>query len=171
MLELKGGNTEALDGIYTLTSKGAYLLCYSILRDGERAKDAVQNTFIRAAQNIKRYESGTNANAWICRIARNICYREYKNAGRTVSLDAFGDSISDTKGGEEMWVENLMLKAAMNGLTAEEREIVTLFALEGYRHREIAEIVEKPAGTVRWLYNRAIKKLKSIMESESGKKE
>jgi RNA polymerase sigma-70 factor (ECF subfamily) len=166
MRELQGGKIDALDGIYELASRSVYLLSYSILRSGEKAEDIMQETFLRLAANIGKYRLGTNAAAWICTIARNLSYREYGKASGVASLDAFGGDIADDKNYEDLWTDNVALKKAMNGLSVREREIVTLFAVGGYKHREIAEIVGKPPGTVRWAYNAAIKKLRKFMERE-----
>lgn len=167
MRQLHSGDMNALDGIYNLTSKSVYLLSLSILRSEEKAKDIMQETFIRLAANIDKYMLDTNALAWISRIARNLSYREYSSGGRNISLDVFGDSLSSDINSEDVWTENVDLNSAMRKLTIEEREIVMLFSIEGYKHREIAEIVGKPMGTVQWIYNKAIKKLRKIM-SEGG---
>lgn len=163
MLELQDGNLSALDGIYTLTSKSVYLLAFSILKNSEKAKDMMHDTFVRMTANIDKYRPSTNALAWISTIARNISYREYKNAQRSLSLDALGEQHGCS---DDFWTDKIDLNRAMGKLSVEEREIVTLFSIEGYKHREIAEIVGKPLGTVLWMYSRAIKKLKKIMDEE-----
>jgi RNA polymerase sigma-70 factor (ECF subfamily) len=160
MSRLRGGDTDALDGIYGGVSKGVYLLAYSILKNGERAKDVMQGTFIRVAANIDKYKPDTNAAAWILTIARNLSYREYNDASRNVALDAADEP--DDKNVADLWTQSILLKNAMARLLPNEREIVTLFAA-GYKHREIAKIVGRPMGTVQWLYNRAIKKLRVFM--------
>lgn len=163
---LKKGNIDALDEIYKLTSRGVYLLVFSILRNGELAKDIMQNTFVQVAKNIEKYNNNTNPIAWITVIARNLAYREYSKKQKTVSLEVLGESISDKKDFLEVFVENSILDMAMKILDTIEREIVILFAIEGYKHREIAKIVDKPMGTVQWIYNKAIKKLRRFMEDE-----
>jgi RNA polymerase sigma-70 factor (ECF subfamily) len=159
MNALKGGNPDALDGVYRLMSKNVYLLAYAILRDGESAKDVLQETFIRVAANIHRYMLDTNASAWIGKIARNLSYRKLENSRRTVSAEDVTETLSDGIDLEERVTNRLALTAALKILTVAEREIVLLFAVEGYKHREIAEIVGKPMGTVQWIYHKAIKKL------------
>ncbi len=56
----------------------------------------------------------------------------------------------------------------IKGLDEKRREIVTLKILGGYTHKEIAQMTGKPQGTVRWLYNTAIKKLKYLLTSMSA---
>ncbi|MCL2556666.1 MAG: RNA polymerase sigma factor [Firmicutes bacterium] len=163
MRQLHSGNINALDNIYTLTSKSIYMLSCAILKNTEKAKDIMQETFIRVVANIDKYKSD-NALAWILTIARNLSYREYANSGRSISLDIFKESVSDGKSTEELWTGEIDLNKAMAQLSVEEREVVTLFSIKGYKHREIAQIIGKPLGTVLWMYNKTIKKLKKMLE-------
>ena len=64
----------------------------------------------------------------------------------------------------ESAVDIVVLKAALQILTEEERQIVTLHALSGCKHREIAEILQIPLPTVLSKYHRALKKLKKELE-------
>lgn len=48
----------------------------------------------------------------------------------------------------------------------EERQIVTLHVISGFKHREIAEMMGKPLGTVMWAYNNALAKLKRAIQRE-----
>jgi len=163
MEKLKSGDVQALEHIYFAMKKSVYLLSLSILSNAEKAKDVLQETFIKVAQSIHTYKPNTNAKAWICTIARNLCYGEYSKAKNVVSLEGVIADIPDNKNSAEAWVQNILLQKAMQSLSPLESEIVTLFSLEGYRHREIAQITKKPLGTVLWIYHRAIKKLKDFM--------
>lgn len=160
MHELQNGDMTALDGIYGLMSKMVYLLSLSILRNKEKAKDIMQETFMRVVANINKYKLETNGPAWICRIARNLSFREYTKGNRTLSIELFDGNISDNTDYSQICEDNLLLYQAMTILDVEEREIVMMFAVENYKHREIALIVDKPIGTVQWIYNKAMKKLR-----------
>jgi len=163
MQDLGKGDRLALDGVFGLTSRGVYLLAYAILRNSEQAKDVLQETYVRVAENIGQYKPNTNANAWINVIARNLSLRHYNVRKRTVEI-ASPDDIGGNGNGEDNWIVHDALRGAMARLGVDEREIVVLFSIKGYKHREIAQIVGKPMGTVQWIYNRAIKKMKGYME-------
>ena len=160
MQKLQKGDMSALDDIYNITSKTVYYLAYSILKNSELAKDIMQETFIRIVANIDKYNPNTNASAWISCIARNLSLRQIKNLKRNVSLELFIET--DIFDYSEQWIDNLLLKKAMDILSIDERQIVMLFSIENFKHREIAQIVNKPVGTVKWIYAKAIKKLKNI---------
>ena len=53
-------------------------------------------------------------------------------------------------------------------LTADEAQIVMLYVVAGFKHREIAEIVKKPVGTVLWTYNNSLKKLRKYLKEEQA---
>lgn len=167
MQQLQEGDMTALDGIYGLMSKIIYLLSFSILRNKEKAQDIMQETFMRTVANADKYKLNTNASAWICRIARNLSFREYTKGNRSLSIELFDGNILDETDYSQLWTDNLLLYQAMAILETEEREIVMMFASENYKHREIAEIVGKPMGTVQWIYNKAMKKLRKYFESSN----
>ena len=165
MRQLQCGDMNALNGIYAIMSKPVYLLSLSILRNEEKAKDIMQETFIKAVANINLYKLDTNASAWISKIARNMCYKDYNKSQKTMSIELFDGNLGGDVDMSEKWDDNILLYKAMKMLNVNEREIVMMFAVEGYKHREIAEIVEKPMGTVQWTYNNAIKKLKKHLQN------
>jgi len=166
MQKLQKGNIDALRDIYKLTSKAVYYLSYYILKSAERAKDIVQETYISVFKNIQKYKLNTSAMAWITSIARNLSISEYRKKQRDLSLEIFEESLLDESDYCEFVENNIYLKNALNILNAGEREIVILFAVDCFKHREIAQIVNKPLGTVQWVYNNAIKKLRKKVESE-----
>jgi len=165
MGRLQRGDASALEDIYRITYENLYRLSYAILRCFGSAKDIVQDVFVQLFHVAKQYKLGTNANAWICRIARNKCYDEYKRRGKTdVFEETTLDILQTPKCGEDKWMTNIMLQTALDKLDVDTREIVVLFGLKQYKHYEIAEIVGKPTGTVKWLYQKALKEMKKILQ-------
>ena len=64
----------------------------------------------------------------------------------------------------------MMLREALDILAFEDRQIVVLHALTGMKHREIAELLDMPVGTVLSKYNRALRKMrKEFAGKQSGK--
>ena len=78
MNELRQGDSSALEYIYRQTSKSVFSICYSIMRNYHIAEDMMQDTFLKVRSNVDAYQKGTNAKAWINRIAKNICLNELK---------------------------------------------------------------------------------------------
>jgi len=164
MQKLKKGCINALDDIYEITSEIVYVLAYSILKNKERAEDIVQDTYIRVYKKIDKYKPKTNAAAWIFTIAKNLSYDEYVKR-RDVSLEIFEGNIIDNNISERL-DESVYLKTIFDILNSDEKEIVLLFAVGSFKHREIAKITNKPIGTVQWIYNKAIKKLREYLTND-----
>lgn len=71
------------------------------------------------------------------------------------------------RGDESAFEEMSPVTSAMNKvLNEDERQIVTLHAISGFKHREIADMLDKPLGTVVWSYNNALSKLKKELQKE-----
>lgn len=73
-------------------------------------------------------------------------------------LEILETQIGETNLG--MVEDRMMLQAAFSKLSVEERNIIMMHLASGLKHREIAEILEKPLSTVLSRYNRALKKMK-----------
>ena len=166
LIELQNGNIDALASIYLLTKTQVFAICLSVLKDRALAEDAMQNTFIRVREKINYYKVGTNGYAWILTIARNLSINEYNKNAKVVSTD-FGESEYLTPSIDETKSQDMSIfKIAKKILNSEELEIVLLYVVSGYKHREIAKILDKPLGTILWSYNNSIKKLKKALKDK-----
>ena len=163
---LKNGNVNAITPIYQQMSKPVYTVAFAILKDEGASQDIMEDTFIKVRQNINNYQENTNPSAWILTIARNLALMEYRKRKKEVMIDVQeNDYMLGTE--ENNYKEvNPVLKKAMLSLDAEDREIVLLHVIQDYKHREIADMLNKPLGTILWKYNRAMKTLKKILEEE-----
>ena len=160
------GDGEKIKDIYELTKTAVFGYVFSILKNYEDSEDVVQDTYVKIYQNIGMYESQGKPMAWIFVIARNLALMKIRNQKRFVDIEEYEwDQLY--KGNDYLGVEDKMvLKAAFSKLTSEECQFVMLHALSGIKHREIAEMYGMPLATVLSKYNRAIKKLKKILEAE-----
>lgn len=169
LARMSQGDTEALGRLYELTKDTVYGYALSILKNPHGAEDVMQETFVRAHQYAPRYVSQGKPSAWLLRIARNLALMRLREEKNTVSMspedwmEEFADRPDFTHRDAET------LSALLDVLSGEEREIVTLHALTGLKHREIAEILELAVPTVLSKYHRALKKLRAALEGgENG---
>lgn len=166
LIEMKSGNMEAFATVYLLTKNQVYSVCLSVLKDRGLAEDAMQNTYVRIREKINYYTVGSNGFAWVLTIARNISINIY-NRDVKMQVTDFNEneylkpSYDDTK------LDDMpIFKIAKDVLSQEELEIVLLYVVSGYKHREIAGMLDKPLGTILWTYNNSIKKLKKAVENK-----
>lgn len=166
MLLLQRGDETAFEEIYDETRKGLFSFILSICKNYHTAEDVMQTTYIRLRLSIATYRAGSNALAWLYTIAKNLTLNEINKRKREVFSD-FDDS--DSKFGEYTMDDNLtgsVFEVMNKTLNEDERQIVSLYLISGFKHREIAEIMGKPLGTVLWSYRNALGKIRKQLEKE-----
>ena len=158
------GDASAFDEIYNRTRKSVYYVALSILRDKALAEDVMQTAYMRVLKNIRSYKLGTNASAWIIKIAKNEAINVKKVRMREQSVDEyenaalFGVSEPDTCGE--------LIDLAKRLLPDEEFSVLMLVTACGYKRKEIGEMLGMPIPTVTWKYQNALSKLRNALEKE-----
>ncbi len=166
LTELKSGKIDALASVYLMTKNQVYAVCLAVLKNTALAEDAMQNTYIRVREKINYYKDNTNGYAWILTIARNISINLLNKSSRENITD-FNESEYLTPSYDDVKMNDMpIFKIAKEILSGEELEIVLLYVVSGYKHREIARMIEKPLGTVLWSYNNSLKKLKKAIKDK-----
>ncbi len=163
------GDGAAFREFYQQTSGVVYGFAMSILRNKHDAEDVMHDAFIRIFQSAVTYRPSGNPMAWILTIVRNLCYNRIRAGKVCEDLSEYDDLAGAADGSEDV-LDRMVLETAMSILDAEERQIVVLHAMTGFKHREIAEILELTTGTVTSKYNRALKKMKKKMEEQGVEK-
>ena len=161
---LKEHDLDGLREIYELTSRGVFTFVLPIVGDYQLAEDIMQETYIKVTERIDGYSPDTNGRNWILTIAKNTALDELRKRKHEESVD-FDDERQPL--GSYSLPEDLdtpTIQLANQILSPEELEIVLLFAVGDYKHREIAAILDMPLGTVTWKYKNALDKLKKAIK-------
>lgn len=155
-------DASALEELYRIASGGIYGYALSILKNRHDAEDVLHDCFLAAWSSAASYKSKGKPMAWLITITRNLCLQKLRNYKRKAELpDEDWDSLLAEDG---MTAEDrIIIAECMNILSDDERQIVTLHAVAGFKHREIAETMGVPLATVLSKYNRALKKLKKAL--------
>ena len=135
----------------------------------DRADDLVQDTLMRALANIHRFEPGTNLNAWLFTILRNLFHSEYRKRKREVE-DADGAYAARLASApeQEARLDFSDLRLALAKLSSDQREAVLLVAAEGFSYEEAAAICGTAVGTIKSRVNRARTRLAELMALDPG---
>lgn len=161
LLDLKSGNLDALDKIYELTNSAVFSVALSVVHNSEEAKDIMMSTYLRVREKINYYTPNTNGYAWVLTMAKNLSINENKKISRSTPTDFQENEFVATS--QDVDCDIPVFKIAKRVLNAEELTIVLLYSVNGYKHREIAKILDKPLGTVLWSYNNSLKKIKKAI--------
>ena len=152
------GDREGLATLYELTHSAVYGFILSILKNVDDAQDITQDTFVRIFQAAGQYRRQQKPMAWILTIARNLALNHYKERQRTTPVAELDLSPLDHQS-QVTSEDRMVLESLLGLLAAEERQIVSLHALTGLKHREIAQLLQLPLSTVLTKYHRGMKKL------------
>ena len=169
MSRIAEGDEEAFLQLYQSTDRTIYSFILSILKNSQDAEEVMQETYMKIWTSASSDQSKGKPLAWIFTIARNLCYMKFREQKYRSDLSL--DDLAGNEQGEpcskiEDAADKVVLKAALEILKEEEREIVLLHAAAGLKHREIAEALGMPLATVLSKYNRAIKKLGQYLREE-----
>ena len=160
LLRIATQDSDALASLYHETSASVYGFALSILKNTHDAEDVLHDSFVNIYSAAGSYRSTGKPMAWILAITRNLCLmklREYKKQA-DIPQEDWEPYLEANPGISPE--DKLVLSQCMSLLSDEERQIILLHAVAGFKHREIASLTELPLPTVLSKYNRAIKKLR-----------
>ena len=166
--------TQVLDEVFD----GLYGYAMVLSRDRTEAEDLVQETCVRAVKAVESLQPGSNAKSWLFTILRNIWLnqvRQRRAAPKIVELDVdestLGMAVESSKDPHALYVSKVerdQVREAIQQLPDEFREIIVLREYEELSYREIATLLDCPAGTVMSRLGRARSKLRSLLSSTLG---
>ncbi len=141
----------------------------SLTYNVDAADDLVQDTVVRAWSNIDRFQPGTNINAWLFTILRNLFLSGCRQARREVE-DVDGSYAGQLRTPPDQSGKcdlQDMLKA-LSKLSVEQREALILIAAEGMSYEEAAQICAVPVGTIKSRVSRGRERLAELLAIEDA---
>lgn len=147
--------------LYSTYASRVMGICKRYLKDKELVEEVVMNTFLTVFQKINLYRED-NFQAWISKIAVNCCLMEL----RKKKLLTYEIKEIDAHLTNETFesIEKSDIQKMLNSLPQGARTIFNLFAVEGYKHSEIAQMLHISEGTSKSQLNFAKEKLKKYFK-------
>lgn len=141
----------------------------SLTNNADQADDLVQDTLVRVVSNIHRFEVGTNLNAWLFTILRNLLHSEYRKRRREVE-DADGSYAARLSAPPEQGIRLAFedFKRALVQIPVDQREALLLVGAEGLSYEEVAQVCRGAVGTIKSRVNRARTRLAQLLSVEHG---
>ena len=168
ILRMAQGDTQALAAFYEETKTSVYAFAVSLLADRHGAEDVMQETYINAYESAGSYRAMGKPLAWLLTITKNLARMRLRTER---DRDEELDEALAAPGFEGGVLDRLTLQTALGALSEEERQIVTLHAIAGLKHREIGEWMGLALPTVLSKYRRALSKLKKTWKEEDDEKD
>ena len=135
-----------------------YRISCGMLDNHQDRLDAVQEAVLKAWANVGRLREERYFETWLTRILINECHNLQSARKRSVALERIPEP------GAQAAEADHPLRDALAALSPELRLPVLLFYMEGYKTREVAQILRIPEGTVKTRLMRAKRKLKIMLE-------
>lgn len=138
-------------------------MCMRYTRDRDRAVAIVNDGFVKVFKKIHQFEHKGSLEGWIRRIVFHSMSDAIKKEAKYLKFMVFEDydSISSKTALDNLYEEDIL--KMIEQLPAASADIFILFAVQGYSHKEIAEIKDISVGTSKWHVSDARKKLKEII--------
>jgi RNA polymerase sigma factor (sigma-70 family) len=127
-----------------------------ILRDHERAQDAVQEALLRAWRDLPGLRDPDRFDAWLRRLLANSCYDDLRRRRRRIEVDiAELDLHSETDGLASLAVQD-ELQSALSRLDAKYRALIVLHYYLDLTLPEAARSLDIPLGTAKWRLHQSL---------------
>lgn len=160
------GDNNSFRKLYDLHSGKMYSLCKRFANSDIEADDLFQEGYIKMYRNLSNFRGEGSFEGWVRRIFVNNCLDILKRKNNLVLTGQF-ENEQDFFPAIEPEVINKLEKEdlirILQQLPPGYRSIINLYAIEGYSHKEIADLLAISEGTSKSQYSKARKKLKEII--------
>lgn len=150
------GKRQAQEDLYKMFAPRMYAVCLRYSRDQDEARDNLQDGFIKVFENMKQFKGLGSFEGWVRRIMVNTALQKYRGHYQLYAL-----SDQESKAGN-IPVENIMesigereLLEMIQELPPRYKLVFNMYAIEGYAHKEIAEMLGITEGTSKSNLSRA----------------
>jgi RNA polymerase sigma-70 factor (ECF subfamily) len=148
----QAGDRDAFGELVLRYAPQARRAARAILGNADDADDAAQDGFLAALRHLGRYDPGRPFGPWLIRIVANAATDRLRRR-RVRAAEPLGPKLSSHEPGTDAAAArsdfHAALEAALAELPRRQRLAVVLFDVEGFSHREIAELLDVPEGTIR----------------------
>jgi RNA polymerase sigma-70 factor (ECF subfamily) len=165
------GDQAALAALYDTTNRLVYGLVLRVLGDPSSAEEVLLDVYTQVWRQAASYDTNRGAPlAWLTTIARSRAIDRlrsgWQDQQRKEPLDALGDTPAGAASPEDATVASerqRFVRAALNSLAPEQREVIELAYYSGLSHSEIAAKLNQPLGTVKTRTRLGMMKLREAL--------
>ena len=159
---------ELFTQLYSAVWQDLYRYAYYVLGNRPDAEDALQDAAMRGYSGLHNLRGVESFKAWMFKILSLCCKRKMAqiiNIRRTEQSD---EILADVPDADSDLAEAMLLRERLSELSPDDRSIVVLSIVGGYKSHEIAAIFEISPGTVRSRLSRALNKMRATIEREEN---
>lgn len=148
-------------------------VCVRYRRSEDEAAAMVNEGFLKIIQHLGKYRESVPFEAWARRIMINTLiddFRKNRKVNELIESRDFHDTDNDHRLVDfnlaDLNFEASQLEAMIHSLPPMSKKVFNLYAIDGYGHKEVAEMLDISVGTSKWHLSFARKKLRELLEKE-----
>ena len=167
---MKGGNVmQNINEIYNKYGQTVYKYVFCLTGNEDITEEIVQETFLVAVRDIKKFRGECKISSWLCQISKYIWYKRLKKekTRKEIPIDMLQDSLFIEDSIEENFCnkENkIQLFKKLQNLDEDTRNVMYLRIFGNFEYNEIAEIMNKTSNWARVVFFRGKQKLKEELD-------
>lgn len=156
---MKNKDPKGFELMYKHHFRTMYGVAFTIMRDESKSYDVVQNVMVKLYRLPYEKFPTSNELTWIYKVTKNEALQLLRKEKTAIGLDdipeikGYSNSIDEFTDMENYY-------DLIKTLNDKQKNIITLKVLGGLSHKEIARMLNIPMGTIQWIYNTSIKKLR-----------
>lgn len=160
------GDQAAFEHLYRKYAGRVYAVCLRLSANAGRAEELTQEAFVRAWHMLATFRGESDFFSWLYRVAVNVVFSDLRSKRRREKrVLATGNLLYyDKKEAGGMEGTALDLEKAIAELPKQARTVFILHDVEGYRHEEVAEMMNLSIGTCKSQLHRARRILREALE-------
>lgn len=155
------GDTYALDELFCITGRMLFYMAKKYLSDKSYAEDLVSETYLKVVKSADTFDPKQNGLNWLYKIVKNSALNHNLRVRTQESVENI--EIAGKEFVEE-WLDTILVKSAIDLLSAEDKMMIYLRFWEGYSIQEIADKIGKPLSTTHDNLKRIYKQLKKHLK-------
>jgi len=168
---MKLNQQDIISDLYRKHSSYMYGICLRYTKSTEDAEDVLQEGFIKIFHALNSFKGDSNIKTWMGRIMVNTAINHYRKNKKLITnnIDEKETEVlrfSENNALSQMSADELL--EVINDLPDGYRVIFNLYAIEGYKHREIAEMLEITEGTSKSQFAKARNKVQELLKEKLG---
>jgi len=153
----------AMKILYNQHAKPMLSASFRITQNKQDSEDILQESFLKSFQQIHQLKSPRQYPAWLKRIVINNSLNVSKKQQYFESIEKATDQYNEE---DEHWYKGIpfdKIKEAIDQLPSGSRSIFTLYLIEGYKHKEVAEMLQISVSTSKSQYRYSLKLMKEML--------
>ncbi len=156
--------------LYKISYSYLMSICIRYTRNSDRANEVLNIGFLKILLNLKKYNPELPFKSWARKVMINTLINEYKKNKKHNDTVLYVEELYETDAYADLnnavsKIDADQIYQMISKLPAASQQVFNLYFVDGYKHKEIAEMLEISEGTSKWHLNAAREKLKKMIDN------